>query len=280
MTALLLVDGSGIADLSGYLVRLLRYDRAAVVHLRADGAVLGTFGRVPFGGGTSGVLALRTSELAAPDRIEATVSAGRLLDALTKAEADATAAHRAGRPRQADQADHTDQADQASEAGRAESQAGRGQASRTRPDQAPDPTVEVDLPPAVTGPPWTAMLPPRTGWTPKASLPIAALVREVADAVGRFRARTEALPADERTRPVLDRIAEDVWSKALPGVPDTHLPLRAAHAAAALGFLGAVDSGAEATVLAVGGWLRLDAPFGSVSVRRPGGPSLFVPGGR
>src|SRR5689334_3902457 len=76
MTALHLADGSGLADLAGYLVRLLRYDRAAVVHLRADGPVLGTFGRLPFGGGTSGVIALRTTELAVPARLDAAVSAG------------------------------------------------------------------------------------------------------------------------------------------------------------------------------------------------------------
>lgn len=244
MTALHLVGASGLADLAGYLVRLLRYDRAAVVHLRADGPVLGTFGRLPFGGGTSGVIALRTTELAVPVHLDATLSAGRLLDALSAADP-------------VDRKDKT-AADAAVSAG-----AGRE-------------PVEVAVPAPVTGPPWTAMLPPRTGWAQLASLPIPSLVREVADAVGRFRAQTEVLAAEERTRPVLDRIAEDVWSKALPGVPGTHVPLRAAHAAASLGFLGAVDAGTEATVLAVGGWLRLDAPYGSVSVRRPGGPSLFV----
>lgn len=231
MTLLRLADASGAADLAGYLVRLLRYDRAAVVHLRADGPVLGTFGRVPFGGGTSGVIALRTNELAEPLRYDTTVSAGRLLDALTEVRAD--------------------------DGGAAEPPAAMA-------------------PPPVTGPPWTAMLPPRTGWTTLATLPIAGLVREVAVAVGRFRGQMEALATEERTRAVLDRIAEDVWSKTLSGTPGTHLPLRAAHAAASLGFLGAVDAGADATVLAVGGWLRLDAPYGSVSVRRTGGPSLLL----
>lgn len=235
MTALQLVDGRGFADLAGYLVRLLRYDRAAVVHLRADGLVLGTFGRVPFGGGTSGVIALRTSELAVPARLDATVSAGQLLDAL----------HKGGEG-----------------VGEGPSHAGA--------------IAVIPLPPPVTGPPWTAMLPPRTGWTQLASLSIAGLVREVADAVGRFRAQTESLAPDQRTRPVLDGIAEEVWSKALTGVPHTHLPLRAAHAAASLGFLGSVDAGTEAKVSSVGGWLRLDAPYGSVSVRKSGGPSLFV----
>jgi hypothetical protein len=103
------------------------------------------------------------------------------------------------------------------------------------------------------------------------------LVHEVAAAVSRFRARTEALPADQRTRAALDRIAEDVWSTSLPGTPSTGLPLRAAHAAASLGFLGSVDADADAVVHAVGGWLRLDGPYGSVFVRRAGGSSLFIP---
>lgn len=229
MTLLRLADASVAADLAGYLVRLLRYDRAAVVRMRADGSVLGTFGRVPFGGGTSGVIALRTGELAEPLRLDTTVSAGQLLDALTPAAGEAADA---------------------------------------------PPTVPV--PPSVTGPPWAAMLPPRAGWTTLAMLPIPDLVREVAVAVGRFRGQMEALATEERTRAALDRIAEDVWSKTLRGAPGTNLPLRAAHAAASLGFLGAVDAGAEARVLAAGGWLRLDAPYGSVSVRRSGGPGLLL----
>lgn len=233
-----LVDGSGIADLAGYLVRLLRYDRAAVVHLRAAGDVLATFGRVPFGTGTAGVLALRTSALATSAQVDATVSAGQLLDALAKVDDAATA---------------------------------------QRAETSPVGDVEIGLPDAVTGPPWTGLLPPRTGWSREDSLPIPALVHEVAEAVGRFRARTEALPAPDRTRAALDRIAEDVWSKTLPGAPGTGLPLRAAHAAASLGFLGSVDAGADASVHAVGGWLRLDGPFGSVFVRRAGGSSLFIP---
>ncbi|WP_436775691.1 hypothetical protein [Yinghuangia sp. YIM S09857] len=297
MTALHLVDGSALADLAGYLVRLLRYDRAAVVHLRADGAVLGTFGRVPFGGGTSGVVALRTTELADPVRLDATVSAGRLLDALAAVEegsrgansGDANSGDATSEDVKSEGAKSEDAGPEDAESGGGKSEGGESEGAQSKgghpgvghPDadrsDHPKTTAVVDVPPEVTGPPWTAMLPPRTGWAQLASLPIAGLVREVAEAVGRFRGRTEALAAEERTRAALDRMAEDVWSRALSGVPGTHLPLRAAHAAASLGFLGSVDAGAEATVLSVGGWLRLDAPYGSVSVRRSGGPSLFVP---
>lgn len=263
-----LVDGSGIADLAGYLVRLLRYDRAAAVHLRAAGHVLATFGRVPFGTGTAGVLALRTSALAAPAQVDATVSAGQLLDALAKAD-DAATARRAGGPGTPGESGLPGNGGGGGRGGEAR------EPGHTSAHAAPD--IEIALPEAVTGPPWTGLLPPRTGWSREASLPIPALVHEVAEAVGRFRARTEALPAPDRTRAALDRIAEDVWSKNLPGAPDTGLPLRAAHAAASLGFLGSVDAGTDASVHAVGGWLRLDGPFGSVFVRRAGGSSLFIP---
>ena len=132
-----------------------------------------------------------------------------------------------------------------------------------------------------------------------------ALVRAVAAAVAEFRARDEALPPQHRTRTERDRIGRDIWSRTLG---DTHLPLRAAHAAHSLGFLrparanalagggtspaaaenvtaGAMN-GAEAgaghpgpapqpqapTLLAAGGWLRLSTAYGSIAVRT-GGPA-------
>ncbi|GAA0696498.1 hypothetical protein GCM10010193_59010 [Kitasatospora atroaurantiaca] len=84
---LLLADAGEAADLSGFLVRLLRFDRAASVRLQAVASVvegegvLAVFGRLPLGG--SGALAVRTARLAefgGPEDL--TVSAGRLLDAV------------------------------------------------------------------------------------------------------------------------------------------------------------------------------------------------------
>lgn len=151
------------------------------------------------------------------------------------------------------------------------------------------------LPAAVTGPPWAGVLPPRGGWQQVPGLPSPqALGRTVALAVAEFRARDEALPAERRTRAERDRIGREIWSRTLG---DTHLPLRAAHAAQSLGFLRPARAGAPAghgtpagpgqppsgtalaaqptlTLLAAGGWLRLRTPYGSVAVRT-GGPSAL-----
>ncbi|MGW7577868.1 hypothetical protein [Streptomyces sp. NPDC054765] len=161
-----------------------------------------------------------------------------------------------------------------------------------------EPADTVTVPAAVTGPPWTGLLPPRGGWQRVPGLPAPeALVRAVAAAVAEFRSRDEALPPQHRTRSERDRIGREIWSRTLG---DTHLPLRAAHAAQSLGFLrraragalagGGAPSGAAAAVpqsalqpeprpepeplslLSAGGWLRLSTPYGSVAVRT-GGPA-------
>ncbi|MFD7667968.1 hypothetical protein [Streptomyces sp. NPDC059788] len=153
----------------------------------------------------------------------------------------------------------------------------------------------LTLPAAVTGPPWAGVLPPRGGWRQVPGLPSPqALGRTVALAVAEFRARDEALPPERRTRAERDRIGREIWSRTLG---DTHLPLRAAHAAQSLGFLRPARAGAQAfghgpagtgpghggaalaeppalTLLAAGGWLRLRTPYGSVAVRT-GGPSAL-----
>jgi hypothetical protein len=161
------------------------------------------------------------------------------------------------------------------------------------------------VPRSVTGPPWTGVLPPRGGWRPEPGLPSRrALLGLVAGVVAEFRARTEELGAEARTRAQLDRIGHDVWSRP---VGDTGLPVRAAHAAYALGFLreshpegvgaaGAarrvpapspsasraagspapVSADASVALFAAGAWLRLRTPYGSVAVRRAGTGMLSV----
>ncbi|MGW7450709.1 hypothetical protein [Streptomyces sp. NPDC054787] len=140
----------------------------------------------------------------------------------------------------------------------------------------------VTVPGAVTGPPWTGVLPPRGGWRQLPGLPgPEAMGRAVAAAIAEFRARDEALPPQHRTRSERDRIGREIWSRCLG---DTELPLRAVHAAHSLGFLrpvratvAAPGSAAPASaapeplaLLAAGSWLRLRTPYGSVATRRPG----------
>ncbi|MFF7455420.1 hypothetical protein [Kitasatospora sp. NPDC008115] len=215
--ALALADTGEAADLAAFLVRLLRFDKAAAVRLQGvprpdGGGVLAVFGRLPLGG--SGALAVRTARLARLDGpVDLTVSAGQLLDGVDTA-ADAVA-----------------------------------------------------LPAPVTGPAWTGMLPPRTGWRPAGTPPNAQVRLEVAAAVREFRERSEAVPAHHRTRAVLDALADEIWSRPLSALPE--LPLRAAHAAQVIGFLAPQ---APLTVHRAGGWLRLSAPAGSVAVRTAAAP--------
>jgi len=126
-----------------------------------------------------------------------------------------------------------------------------------------DATFTVPPVALAAGAAWAGVLPPRTGWQPLAEVFVASLVEAVTVGMDRFRQRTEALTAAERTRARLDEFAEEVWSR--PVVAG--LPLRAAHAARVLGFLAGGEGG-QAVVLASGAWLRLSAPYGSVSVRR------------
>lgn len=157
--------------------------------------------------------------------------------------------------------------------------------------------VTATVPGAVTGPPWAGVLPPRGGWRQEPGLPAPDALRAlVAGVVAEFRTRTAELPPDRRTRAELDRIGHDIWSRP---VGDTALPVRAAHAAQALGFLRDPGTGhaaddsppaaaaagrpaaparpAPVALLASGAWLRLRTPYGSIAVRRPGtGGSLSL----
>ncbi|GAA2140825.1 hypothetical protein GCM10009760_24320 [Kitasatospora kazusensis] len=236
---LLLADTGEAADLSAFLVRLLRFDRAAAVRLQAVAApgapgalgtaaptaptagagapeaaagVLAVFGRLPLG--SAGALAVRTVRLerldAAADR---TVSAGQLLEAV-------------------DDRDGT-----------------------------------LRLPAPVTGPAWAGLLPPRTGWQPVGEPSAEAVFPEVTAAVREFKERSEAVPEHHRTRTVLDALADEIWARPLAAVPE--LPLRAAHAAYVVGFLKPATA---LTVHRAGSWRRLSAPAGSIAVRTAAAP--------
>jgi hypothetical protein len=123
------------------------------------------------------------------------------------------------------------------------------------------------LPAPVTGPPWTGMLPPRTGWQERPGLPDPVSLRTaVTAAVAEFRSRDEALPEGRRTRAERDLIGREIWSRTVGGTP---LPLRAVHAAQSLGFLRPAPDFPVA-LFASGPWLRLRTPFGSIAVRGAG----------
>ncbi|MFF9123229.1 hypothetical protein ACF09J_08010 [Streptomyces sp. NPDC014889] len=134
------------------------------------------------------------------------------------------------------------------------------------------------VPAAVTGPPWAGVLPPRGGWRTEPGLPPAgALGATVAAAVAEFRARTQELAQEHRTRAELDRIGREIWSRL---VGETQLPVRAVHAAQSLRFLRppaaegdparppAASGEEDLALLSSGTWLRLRTPYGSIAVRR------------
>jgi hypothetical protein len=109
---------------------------------------------------------------------------------------------------------------------------------------------------------WTGFLPPRAGWQPVGELPVAEVETAALAGIAEFKARAEAVPDRERTRASVDRIAAEIWDRVLA----YGLPVRAAHAARAMAFLGQAQS-ATAVVRSAGRWLRLDAPYGTVVVR-------------
>jgi hypothetical protein len=130
------------------------------------------------------------------------------------------------------------------------------------------------VPGAVTGPPWAGVLPPRGGWRSEPGLPAPDALRAmVRTAVAEFRSRTQELAPELRTRAELDRIGREIWSRT---VGDTHLPVRAAHAAQSLGFLRSTQGAGDLALVSSGGWLRLRTPYGSIAVRRAGLGALDV----
>lgn len=113
---------------------------------------------------------------------------------------------------------------------------------------------------------WTGFLPPRTGWQTVGELPVAEVETAALAGIAEFKARAEAIAERERTRAAVDRIAAEIWDRPLT----FGLPVRAAHAARAMAFLGQAQS-ESAVVRSAGRWLRLDAPFGTIVLRTGSG---------
>lgn len=110
------------------------------------------------------------------------------------------------------------------------------------------------------GPSWAGLLPPRTGWLPLGEIPVARLAEVVTQGNADFR-----FGALGRDRAALDTLAEEIWTRELPH----GLRWRAAHAAAAMGFLGPSPEtdGDQARIASHTRWLRVDTPYGTVLER-------------
>lgn len=114
----------------------------------------------------------------------------------------------------------------------------------------------LELPPAITGPSWAGLLPPRSGWEHLRDLPTEPLRAAVSAAVTEFRRET----ADQ------DALAESIWSRQ---VDPSGLTLRALHAAQLVGLLHQSD---QVALYRHPAWLRLSAPRGYVIIRRAPAP--------
>src|SRR5690625_5141750 len=128
----------------------------------------------------------------------------------------------------------------------------------------------LELPAALPALRWTTSMPPRSGWTEAARLPVDDVIVRVDAGVEEFKARAPAV-ADGLSlrdgRAALERLAAEIWDVELAG----EVPLRLAHAASSYGFL--VGEG-EVVLRTSGSWWRLDAPHGAVLAR--GGLALFA----
>lgn len=128
------------------------------------------------------------------------------------------------------------------------------------------------LPPVPEQAPWTAVTPPRSGWTPVATVEDEELQTVARDGI---RELADALPQDPGAAMVAQARAA-VWGRLLggtepdPAQPDGtgggFLPAGAAFAAHGLGFL---SPGGTTTVHTSGPWVRLSGPAGFVLCRRP-----------
>jgi hypothetical protein len=115
--------------------------------------------------------------------------------------------------------------------------------------------TDVTLPPAITGPSWAGVLPPRSGWEHVEDLATAPLAAAVSAAIVEFRKAAE--PAQGG-----DALAETIWSRR---VHPSGLTLRAVHAAHLTGLL---RQSPQLALHRHPSWLRLTAPRGSVAIRR------------
>lgn len=233
--ALALAGADEAADLGGYLTRLLRFDKAAAVRMVVSGSAVGVYGRPPFD-----VLTLRTVALAGGG------------------------ADRAGSTDNTDTSDGSDSTDStdSSQPVDIDITVSAGDLLHAIADDG-----ALTLPRPLAGATaWTGFLPPRTGWQPVGELPVAEVETAALAGIAEFKERAEALPDRERTRAAVDRIAAEIWDRPLT----FGLPVRAAHAARAMAFLGQGQA-ASVAVRSAGRWLRLDAPFGTVVLRTGSG---------
>jgi len=126
--------------------------------------------------------------------------------------------------------------------------------------------LAVEVPPAVSGPSWVGLLPPRSGWEERMRGDVANVRAAVDTAKHFFRERAEGVTDPS----ALEQIAQDVWERTCLG----EVPVRSAHAAESLGLMGPGEG--VAVAYSTETWTRLSVPGGSVAARRGLFPSISV----
>ncbi|NEE02662.1 hypothetical protein [Phytoactinopolyspora halotolerans] len=129
---------------------------------------------------------------------------------------------------------------------------------------------ELELPPALPALRWTSSLPPRSGWSELARLPLPEVVSRVEVGIEQFKRRAPEAAGgrDLRAgRAALEGLAAEIWDKELA----EGVSLRLAHAASSYGFL---SGSGEVVLRSVASWQRLDAPNGTIVARS--GLALFA----
>jgi hypothetical protein len=120
----------------------------------------------------------------------------------------------------------------------------------------------VSLPqPLTSATAWRGFLPPVQGWDWSGTVPLIELETAAVAGIAEFKERAEAIPDTERTRAVVDALAGEIWDRRM-----AFGPLRVAHAARGMGFLGSALAG-TASVGTRGKWRRVDLPYGSIVLR-------------
>ncbi|WES65271.1 hypothetical protein P0L94_04170 [Microbacter sp. GSS18] len=131
--------------------------------------------------------------------------------------------------------------------------------------RADDDPAAVVLPEASVSAGWAGVAPPKAGWEPAGMVASSLLAERAQHGVS---AVAEAMP-DSPGEDVVRQVRASIW-----GAPDAaldDLPLGAAFAAYALGFLAGDES---ARVLTAASWTRITLQRGHVLVRRPAASGL------
>ncbi|HEY0259184.1 MAG TPA: hypothetical protein VGC18_04975 [Lacisediminihabitans sp.] len=124
-----------------------------------------------------------------------------------------------------------------------------------------DPTaaVTVTLPMQVNTVTWTAISPPRGGWTRLEEVDGSLLETVAAAGIAEV---AEAIPTGTGEQ-IVQRVRSEVWGRPIAGLE--YVPAGAAFAAVSLGFLGGGDA---VRLFETGPWTRLTSQRGHVLVKR------------